>query len=116
VDLPEDEEREDLDRVDDLEDDLLREDRVADFFEDFDEDLDRYFPLVEDDLERYFVREMVGDLVVEDLYLLFTSLLLYFVVEMPDLPVLMRFEYLNAFFREESFVLVYLYTAPFFCL
>ncbi len=117
-----------------LEDDD-REDRdfpVAlgeDFLGDFDVDLGRYFPLVEEVLGLYFplveevlglylVLEMdglepyfVGDLTLDDSYFPFTSLPLSFEYE---LPLLIRFEYLNAFFAGDFPVLEYLYTAPFF--
>ena len=104
MDFPDDDDREDLDLPEDLADDL-----PEDFDEDFDEDPDLY--LVGD--------LPLDDLPLDDLYLpdvpeyvfLFTSLLLYFVDE---IPVLIRLEYLNAFFGEEFFALEYLYTASFF--
>ena len=72
--LPEDDEWEDLeeDLPEDREEDLA-EDLEEDLEEDLDDDLDLYLAVEDDVLVRYLVGELS-----EDLYLLFTSLLLYF--------------------------------------
>lgn len=70
--LPEDDDREEPDFVEDFPEDL--EDALeVDLEEDPDDDLDWYLALEDDVLVRYVVGERS-----EDLYLLFTSLLLYF--------------------------------------
>ena len=60
------------DREEDLAEDL-EEDLEEDLDDDLDDDLDLYLAVEDDVLVRYLVGELS-----EDLYLLFTSLLLYF--------------------------------------
>lgn len=74
--LPEDDDREDPDFPEDLPEDL--EDALeVDLEEEPDDDLDWYLALEDDVEDDVFVRYVVGE-PSEDLYLLFTSLLLYF--------------------------------------